>query len=339
MLGSAAANDAGKRNAALRIGVFCPLDYHPELGRPHHERYAQVLDQAEQTERAGLESFWVAEHHFSDYGIGPDPAVLLAAVAARTQRIRLGTAAAVLPLHTPLRLAESLALVDQLSHGRLECGVASGYLHYEFEGFGQSLAQRRERFDEALAIVRRAWRGGPVNFAGEHFQVAAPPLNVQPLQAGGPPLHIAVTRPAVVPHVGRKGLGLLTIPYVALRDLTALREAVAAYRGTLPADARGAVTAALHVFCAEGPDDPALDLARAALERYLRTRVVPGARYAGTPPAEDFVLFGDAAALAPRLRALDALGLDRLLALADFGGLSPRLVAGSLMRLGGLAAG
>ncbi len=323
----------------MRIGVFCPLDYHADLGPPRHQRYAQVLQQAEEVERSGLESFWVAEHHFSDYGIGPDPTVLLAAVAARTRRIRIGTAAAVLPLHAPLRLAESLALVDQLSHGRLECGVASGYLPYEFEGFGQSVSERRGRFDEALAVLRLAWSGGAVDFEGAHFHVAAPALNVQPLQAGGPPLHVAVTRPAVVPHVGRMGLGLLTIPYVALEDAAGLQTAVSVYRDALPPGGKGGVTAALHVFCAEAADDPALDLARSALERYLRTRVVPGARYLGAPPAEDFILFGDADALAPRLRALAALGVDRLLALADFGGLPPRLVAASLARLGRLAVG
>ena len=321
----------------MRIGVFCPLDYHPELGPPRHQRYAQVLEQAEQTERSGLESFWVAEHHFSDYGIGPDPAVLLAAVAARTRRIRIGAAAAVLPLHPPLRLAEGLALVDQLSLGRLECGVASGYLRYEFEGFGQAIADRRERFDEALAVLRQAWSGQPVDFQGRHFRITAPPLNVRPLQAGGPPLHIAVTRPAVVPHVGRMGLGLLTIPYVALEHAAGLQDAIAAYRNAIPIGGRGVVTAALHVFCAEAADDPALDVARSALARYLRTRIVPGARYLGTPPPEDFVLFGDADALVPRLRALAALGVDRLLALADFGGMPPHLVTASLARLGRLA--
>jgi alkanesulfonate monooxygenase SsuD/methylene tetrahydromethanopterin reductase-like flavin-dependent oxidoreductase (luciferase family) len=293
----------------------------------------RAVEEAVLAERLGLESFWVTEHHFAPYGVCPDPAVLLAAVAERTRRLRLGTATAVLPLDHPLRIAESYALLDQLSGGRLEFGVGSGYLTYEFAGFGLDPEQRRERFEEALAVVRMAWGGGPIRHSGRHFRIDAPPLNVQPLQPGGPPVHVGVVRPAAAPFVARQGLPVALVPYIAMRSLGDLEETLGSYRAALPAGRPGGVTVALHAYCAATPDDAGLRLAEEALARYLRTRVVPGARYRGEPVAPDFVLFGTAEDLLPRLRALAALGVDRLLLLCSFGGLPAPVAAASLERL------
>ena len=317
----------------MRVGIFCTLDHHDEDGVSPRQSYERALGEAELAEELGLESFWITEHHFSTYGICPDPAVLLAAMSQRTRRLRLGTATAVLPFDQPLRLAESYALLDQISGGRLELGVGSGYLRHEFEGFGLDPEARRERFDETLAILRQAWAGEPVLHQGRLLQVRAPSLNVRPLQAGGPPLHIGITRAAAAPYVGRQALALATVPYISLGSAAQLGALISAYRAALPSGTRGGVTAALHAFCSTGPNDPDLFRAREALARYLRTRVVPGARYAGTPPAEDFVLFGPADALLARLRALGDLGVDRVLLLTSFGGLAPELVAASLARL------
>jgi len=317
----------------MQLGIFCTLDHHPDLGAAPREEYRRAIEEAVLAERLGLESFWVTEHHFSPYGISPDPALLLAAIAERTQRLRLGTATAVLPFDHPVRTAERYALLDQISGGRLEFGVGGGYLQYEFAGFGLDPAERRERFDEALAVIRLAWAGGPVTYTGRHVRTEAPPLNVQPLQAGGPPIHIGVTRPPAAPFVGRQGYPLATVPYIALGGQAELAQEIAAYRAALPAGAAGGVTAAFHCFCGTGPDDPDLALAEAALERYLRTRVVPGARYMGGGICRDFVLFGDAAAIEARLAGFAGMGVQRALLLTSFGGLSRRAAATSLERL------
>jgi alkanesulfonate monooxygenase SsuD/methylene tetrahydromethanopterin reductase-like flavin-dependent oxidoreductase (luciferase family) len=317
----------------VHLGVFCTLDHYPEAGGTVGAVYGRALEEAVLAEELGMESFWVTEHHFSPYGVCPDPAVLLATMAARTRRLRLGTATAILPLDHPLRTAERYALLDQLSGGRLEFGIGSGYLGHEFGGFGIDLEDKRRRFDEALAVVRAAWCGGPVRFHGECFSVDCPPLNVQPAQAGGPPLHVGLTRPAGAPFVGRQGLGLATVPYISLESLAELRGMVAAYRGALPQGARGEVTVAVHCFCAERAGDSELEVAEAALDRYLRTRVVPGARYSGRPIARDFVFFGDGEEVARRLRGLRAMGVDRVLLLTSFGGLPAEHAAASLRRV------
>ena len=320
----------------MKLGIFCTLDHHPDLGATPQEDYRRAVQEAVAAERLGFESFWITEHHFGAYGLAPDPSLLLAAIAARTERLRLGTAMAVLPFDHPLRSAERYAQLDQQSGGRLEFGVGSGYLQYEFSGFGLDPEERRERFDEALAVIRRAWAGGPVSHVGRHFRIDAPPLGVLPLQPGGPPVHVGVTRPPAAPFVGRQGLAMATVPYIALQGSADLAAEIAEYRRALPAGAAGGVTAAFHCFCGAGAGDPGYDEAEAALDRYLRTRVVPGARYTGAPISRDFVLFGGIADIAECLAAYAAMGVDRALLLTTFGGLSRRAAAASLERLGGL---
>ncbi len=98
----------------------------------------------------GYYAYFAAEHHFHPYGLTPDPALLLSAIAMKTERIKLGPAVTVLPFHNPVRVAEQWALFDQLSEGRLILGVGSGYLQHEFEGFNMTPAKKRQMFDEGL---------------------------------------------------------------------------------------------------------------------------------------------------------------------------------------------
>jgi len=326
----------GGRWGRLKLGIFCALDHHPDLGATPRDDYRRAIDEACHAERLGLESFWVTEHHFASYGIAPEPSVLLAAVAERTRHLRLGSAMAILPFDHPLRTAERYALLDQLSGGRLEFGVGSGYLQHEFAGFGIDPARRRERFDDALAVIRRAWAGGPVRHVGRCFQIEAPALSVLPLQPGGPPIHVGVTSPAAAPFVGRQGFGLATVPYIALHTCEELAREIAAYRQALPPGTKGGVTAVFHCFCGDCDDDLDYGEAERALERYLRTRVVPGARYGGGPVSRDFVLFGGMGELAMRLAALAAMGVDRALLLTTFGGISRAATAASMERIGHL---
>ena len=118
----------------MKMSIFSVQD-HPSAPRSLGQLYGQVLEQARQAERLGYDTFWVAEHHFHEYGAVPNPAVFLAALSQQTRRLRLGTAISILTFHNPLTVAENYALVDQLSQGRLSLGVGSGYLKHEFEGY------------------------------------------------------------------------------------------------------------------------------------------------------------------------------------------------------------
>src|SRR5215510_2715293 len=140
----------------MRLGLFSVVDHYPaELARSTSELYAEVLEQVEAAEEWGFDSFWLAEHHFHEYGAVPRPPVLLAAAAQRTRRVRLGAGVVVLPFDHPLRVAEDYAMVDVLSGGRLNLGVGSGYLQHEYAGFGVDAAEKRERFDESLEVLLR----------------------------------------------------------------------------------------------------------------------------------------------------------------------------------------
>jgi hypothetical protein len=143
----------------------------------------------------GYDTCWVREHHFTQYGFLPNTMALLAHAAARTERIRLGTAVVTLPLHHPIRAAEDAALVDVLSGGRLALGIGRGYQSIEFEAFGIPLAESRARTDEAIEIMRRLWSAtAPIDFEGRFFQFHGITLQPKPVQQPLPIHYASISR-------------------------------------------------------------------------------------------------------------------------------------------------
>jgi alkanesulfonate monooxygenase SsuD/methylene tetrahydromethanopterin reductase-like flavin-dependent oxidoreductase (luciferase family) len=153
----------------MKFGVW--LDFrNPERWRqPWAEVYEENLSLAVEAEELGFESVWLSEHHLTDDGYLPSLFPALAAIAARTSRVRLGTAMLLASLVHPLRLAEDAAVTDLLSGGRLELGLAPGYREKEFEALGVPRAERGSRTEETVEILRRAWEGKPFSHAGDHF--------------------------------------------------------------------------------------------------------------------------------------------------------------------------
>ena len=159
---------------------------------------AQLYDQIGECEHAdGLryESFLIAEHHFHDYGGVPNPAVLLPVMAARTERIRLGSGDLRAALPQPDRGRRQLR---QWSRGRLVLGEGSGYLQHEFRGFGIKPGEKFNRFDEALSVVTRMLDGGRASHEGRFFRLDDVALNVAPVQRPHPPIYVAILGKAVV---------------------------------------------------------------------------------------------------------------------------------------------
>lgn len=324
----------------MRLGAFTVVDIDPAESASRPDRVGEVVGLAEAAEAAGLSSLWVAEHHFDGGGACPSPAVLLATCGARTSRIRLGSLVSVLPFHRPVDVAEEYALLDRLVGGRLNFGVGSGYLSAEFAGFGVDPAAKRERFDEALALLRSAW-------AGEEF-LAAPGaprrvrLSVTPVQRPMPPLWVAVQRREAVAHVGSRGLGVALIPYATVTDLGELKSEIDEYRRALPPGVPGQVVAAVHVY-AGGNASRAREAFRAYLESRVRTHSTfyeqkrANAPTAATPEAleaADLAVFGEPADVARRLRRFAEAGVDELLGLFDFGTLTVAEVRASVLALG-----
>src|SRR5882672_6116993 len=168
-----------QRGDGMEFGILFTSHPHPASEPyPHREVHARVTAEIQAAETLGYDTAWVAEHHFShQYGIMPDVFTYLGYLAAKTSRIRLGTAVVTVPLYEPVRVVENLAFVDILSGGRVMIGLGSGYRPYEFAGFGRDFAGRHAaRQEEAILILdplqpRRPPHQGPdshATMAGEY---------------------------------------------------------------------------------------------------------------------------------------------------------------------------
>lgn len=145
-------------------------------------------------EELGFDSGWLAEHHFSRYGIGSASLLLLANIAARTTRLRLGTAVIIPPLHHPVKLAEDTATLDLLSGGRLDAGFGRGTAGYEYTGYSVDSGESQARFQESIQIIEGLWTTPGFTFEGRHYQVKNANLVPPPAQRPHPPMYIAATR-------------------------------------------------------------------------------------------------------------------------------------------------
>src|SRR5918911_1185419 len=123
---------------------------------PSDEMYARAIEQAQAAETLGFRNIWLAEHHFSTYGYLARPVQLATYIAAKTTRLRVGTAVIVVPLHHPLVIAEEIATLDLLSNGRADIGLGRGYQPYEFERFGLELDTSRLRWEESIDVILKA---------------------------------------------------------------------------------------------------------------------------------------------------------------------------------------
>ncbi|HET8577090.1 MAG TPA: LLM class flavin-dependent oxidoreductase, partial [Methylomirabilota bacterium] len=281
----------------MKFGIFSVVDHYPkELKRTSADFYAELLEQAVAADELGYESFWVAEHHFHEYGAIPRPPVWMAAAAQRTHRIRLGSAVVVLPFDNPLRTAEDYAMVDILSGGRLNLGVGSGYLKHEYAGFNLDPEEKRERFNEALDILCRALAGERVTHRGKHYQVNDVQINALPVQKPRPPIWIATLRADGAVHVGARGFPVMLIPYASAETLEEMRAGVAAYTDAfVTAGGRredASVPFGFHCHCAETTAQARAD-AREYMDRYVRTRLNAVQRPFETLVEQNVVAIGD----------------------------------------------
>ena len=321
----------------MKFGLFAVADHYPgELPRTVARFYDELLEQAEAADALGFDSCWVAEHHFHEYGAIPRPPVWMAAAAQRTRRIRLGAGVVVLPFDNPLRTAEDYAMVDLLSRGRLNLGVGSGYLTHEYAGFNVDPAEKRQRFDEALDVLVRAWTGERFSYEGTYHRVRDVQLNVRPVQKPHPPIWVAVLRNEAAPLVGARKLPVMTIPYAATERIEDLGEVVGAFRAAfVGAGGRSedaTVPFGLHTFCGEDAAD-ARATAKEAMDRYVRTRLYARQRPFELLVEKDLIAFGGPDDLVRIARRYESLGLTHFLAITNFGGLDHAHVLRSMERM------
>lgn len=236
----------------MRWGLFYLPTSLPEKPGQGADAYRTILEQVRYAEGLGFESVWLAEHHFQAFGgMFASPAVLGAAIAQHTRRMRIGTAVILLPYHNPIRTAEDYATLDLLSNGRLEFGVGHGFLKWEGLNFGLALEESRERFREHLDIVLNAWTQPSVSHKGRFYEYNNLAVWPRPLQQPHPPVWMSATTTIdSFEFSGRQGYEMMVIPF--LHDVEDLRGKVEAYlaarkaAGYDPLTAR--IVAAYHIY-------------------------------------------------------------------------------------------
>lgn len=195
----------------MDIGTFLLMQ--SPSHRPSEEIYARGVELGQAAEALGFKNVWLGEHHFSTYGYLSRPAQLATYIAAKTTKIRVGTAVIVVPLHHPLLVAEEVATLDLLSNGRADIGFGRGYQHYEFARFGLELDAARARWDESIDIIMKAFEGKPFTYEGKHYRLPETSVFPLPTQKPHPPIWVVAQSPYAIEATVRRGFNVLTGGY------------------------------------------------------------------------------------------------------------------------------
>lgn len=238
----------------------------------------KTVDDIAFADELGFDSAWLAEHHFSRYGILGNPLMLGMLLAERTQRITLGTAVLVLPFHDPIRLAEDAALLDQLTSGRVRLGIGRGYQPKEFKGFRKDAADNKELYQETVDILNLAWNEENWSYDGKHYQYEDITIYPRPFTPGGPPLVHACSSRESFRMRGLRGEPVIVSPQFT--PLSLMQKNYDNYRSALVEAGHSAAEFDLpymqQVWC--GDDASGLRAASEAALAYYKSvgQIIPG---------------------------------------------------------------
>lgn len=325
----------------MRFSILTLGDNYESV-RSHEQFYQEVVEEARYAEELGYDGFWVGEHHFqASQRVFPSPQLLLAAIAQRTRTLHLGTGVSVLPVNDPVRLAEDIAALDLLSHGRVRFGVGRGYQPHEFAGFNIAMETTKARFWECLEVIRLAWTREQFSYHGTFYHYDDVALLPRPVQQPTPPIWVAAASPGSAEEAARRGYAFSAVPFASgpspaevADQLRRYRQAfVAAGHGTPPDDIP-------HVFWSHVTDSTAQALreAEAGMQRKLggatRVWVKPGvsgyetfARVgqflasATIDQLDALAIFGDPQRCLEKVQRYAAAGVQHMLLMFDWGGM------------------
>lgn len=331
----------------MRFGYFTLTDNPPAYGaarRPPDQFLLEVLNEALLAEELGFNSVWVPEHHFGLFGCLPTPAVFLAHVAAKTQRIKLAPATVLLPCNQPLRVAEEFAMLDLLSHGRAVFSAGRGYDKREYDAFGVPFQESRERFDEEMHFVRKALMEEEFTFEGRFHQVREP-LTVlpRPVQKPHPPMYVACFSRPTVEMAARGGFHALFAPFAAAMMFGSVQAATTQFKATAQeAGHPDSRVMCSYFFCLANSDAEVLR-AKQRLLHYLHSILpaFPDNRRTAPPHIAYFVdiverlqamtpeqfgarsiVTGDVDQCVATLKTVEAAGIEEVILYFNFGGYS-----------------
>ncbi|SDR18840.1 Flavin-dependent oxidoreductase, luciferase family (includes alkanesulfonate monooxygenase SsuD and methylene tetrahydromethanopterin reductase) [Rhizobiales bacterium GAS113] len=203
---------------SVRFGVFDHMDRGAvSLTRQYEERLKLI----EAYDRGGFHAYHLAEHHATPLGMAPSPSVFLAAVAQRTKRLRFGALVHTLSLYHPLRLAEEICMLDQMSGGRLELGIGRGISPHELAYYGVQPELAQSLYVEASDVILKALSGPSLTYRGEHFRYDEVPIEMRPVQAPHPPLWCGTSNPEGAGWFAENRVNVVTnVPTARARAIT-----------------------------------------------------------------------------------------------------------------------
>lgn len=336
----------------MRFGLFYLPTYLPD-SRDAHAHMHNIVEQVEFADRIGIDCAWMVEHHFVRHGgFLPAHYAFLSYLAARTRNIRLGTGATVLPLNDPIRVAEQAATLDHLSKGRLDFGVGRGFIRDEFDAFGVPMRESRERVEEGVELILKAWTGEPFEFESK-FRPRMSGLRVLPpaYQKPHPPIwNACLMSPESFEWTAREGHNLLYVAYHVDHPVAA--ERIGWYRDALARHGRRnrEICCVYHAhFLAEEDDEALKAVVDGPMAEYARAGVEAASRppdpeaYKGYERREagqqelDFeryfpgrVLMGGPEQALERIEILRDIGITQIALLVDFGSLAQEKIMRSL---------
>ena len=242
---------------------------------PHQERtdlevYRNELRLADLADPLGFESIWGVEHHFTDYTMCPDVLQFLTYMAGRAPRLSLGSMVVVLPWHDPMRAAEEISMLDNLSGGRMILGLGRGAGKVEFDGFRLSMDESRERFVECAETVLRGLETGYCEYDGKFVKQPRAAIRPKPFKSFRGRTYAAAVSPDSMPVVAKLGIGILVIPQKPWKEVASELETYRGiYRQVNGVDAPPPICAG-WTFCDES-HDRAEEMARRYIGGYYQT--------------------------------------------------------------------
>jgi alkanesulfonate monooxygenase SsuD/methylene tetrahydromethanopterin reductase-like flavin-dependent oxidoreductase (luciferase family) len=331
----------------MRFGLFCsPKADAPGFGPETGQGFRDYLDFNVEAEALGFHSSFSVEHHFSGWNQASATLMLLTALAARTSTLRLGTAVTVLPWHNPVLLAEQAATLDLLSNGRFDFGIGKGYRHSEFKGFQIAPDEAEARFEEAVAVMTRAFTSRErFSHHGRFFHFDDIVVEPPPAQNPHPPFWVAAGNPHTIARAASRGFNLILDQYASPQTLA---ERIGVYKAAREAQGLAfnpmQVTVARQLYVARNEADKQDALKRQAeyTQRTIASSRRPDAQpgkagshvlaYADKAGAtEENALYGTPDEIAAMLAALQHAGVEYILLTVAGGGDQLRRFAREIM--------
>ena len=320
----------------MDFGYFTLSDNHYDNNtRTPNAFVADITTEAIYADQLGMHSAWIGEHHFNSLGVLSCPDLVLAYIAARTERIRLAPAVTVLPLHHPIRVAEQWATLDLLSNGRVDFAAGRGYDSREYLPFKVDFTDNQGIFEEGMELVRTLWAAdGRISHHGKHYSFDDVRITPKPVQQPLPAYVASFSKPSIE-LAARLGCGLIVAPFAAamsyggLKQVAELYHETCAKHGTKP----GRLMCSYFMHFADTTEQEAA--ARARQVRYYKECVIdsfPGDPKTAPPSyryfaeiverlhkvrpedlSENAVLIGSSARITEILKKVEGAGFDEVI--------------------------